>query len=34
MDPFDTSILSDYKATKVTKILDENIFHDIYKLVK
>ncbi|KAL0124770.1 hypothetical protein PUN28_006553 [Cardiocondyla obscurior] len=33
-DPFDASILSDYKATNVIKILDENIFRDIYKLMK
>ncbi|XP_012058334.1 PREDICTED: RNA pseudouridylate synthase domain-containing protein 1-like [Atta cephalotes] len=33
-DPFDATILSDYKATNVTKILDENIFRDIYKLVE
>jgi len=34
VDPFNASILSDYKATNVTKILDENIFHDVYKLME
>lgn len=33
-DPFDASILSDYEVTNVTKILDENIFRDIYKLME
>ncbi|EFN75107.1 RNA pseudouridylate synthase domain-containing protein 1 [Harpegnathos saltator] len=33
-DPFDASILSDYKATNIVKLLDENIFHDIYKLME
>ncbi|XP_070164738.1 RNA pseudouridylate synthase domain-containing protein 1 [Polyergus mexicanus] len=33
-DPFNASILSDYKATNVIKILDENIFHDISKLLE
>jgi hypothetical protein len=32
-DPFDARTLSDYKTTNVTKILDENIFYDIYKLI-
>lgn len=34
VDPFNASILSDYKATNVIKILDENIFHDISKLLE
>lgn len=33
-DPFDASILSDYKVTNVTKILNENIFRDIYKFME
>lgn len=33
-DPFDASVLSDYKATYVAKALDENIFRDAYKLMK
>ncbi|XP_014487291.1 PREDICTED: RNA pseudouridylate synthase domain-containing protein 1-like [Dinoponera quadriceps] len=33
-DPFDASILSDYKATNIAKILDEDIFRDIYKLIE
>lgn len=33
-DPFDVSILSDYKVTNIAKILDENIFRGIYKLME
>lgn len=33
-DPFDAAISSDYKATNVTRILDENTFRDIYKLME
>lgn len=31
-EPFDASILPDYEATNIAKILDESIFCDIYKL--
>lgn len=34
VDPFNASILSDYKTTNVIKILDENIFHDISKSIE
>lgn len=32
-DPFVTSILSDYKATSTIKVLDEDIFRDIYEKI-
>lgn len=34
IDPFNASILSDYKVKNVIKILDENIFRNINKLME
>lgn len=34
IDPFNASIFSDYKVKNVIKILDENIFHNINKLME
>ncbi|XP_011263587.1 RNA pseudouridylate synthase domain-containing protein 1 isoform X1 [Camponotus floridanus] len=34
IDPFNASILSDYKVKNIIKIFDENIFHNINKLMK
>lgn len=34
IDPFNASILSDYKVTNVIKVLNETIFHDISKYME